>query len=178
MPIEFHCNHCGKLVRAPDNAGGKHGQCPGCHQSVYVPTPSDQIEVLDVAPIDQAAEREAQRAAREAQQLAQRLLHERDAGPERAADADAKARGAGGGTFMPRPEHRPDMRRLVIDYALAMASSSIDRAEKLAQEIRSDMRSAEKAIEAVTVDEIPPPELAKIPRPVLNGFFRSLRSGK
>ena len=40
MSIEIHCDHCGKLIKAPDDAGGQRGKCPYCHQSVYVPAPN------------------------------------------------------------------------------------------------------------------------------------------
>ena len=46
MTIEFHCPKCGKHIKAPKEAAGKNGKCPACHQSVYVPTPDDEIEPL------------------------------------------------------------------------------------------------------------------------------------
>mgnify|MGYP000946439218 CR=1 FL=1 len=51
MAIEFHCEFCGKQVRAQDEHAGKRAKCPSCHQSVYVPTPSDQIEALGIEPL-------------------------------------------------------------------------------------------------------------------------------
>ena len=78
MSIEFHCEHCGKSVRAPDETGGKHGKCPSCHQSVYIPMPSDQVEPLDISPVDQTEERERARLRKEALQLQRDLLEERE----------------------------------------------------------------------------------------------------
>ena len=47
MPIEFHCPHCDKLLRTPDNKAGVRANCPGCGQLVTVPqvsSPDDQHE--------------------------------------------------------------------------------------------------------------------------------------
>ena len=38
MTISFHCAHCGKKMEAPDDAGGKWGKCPRCHNKLYVPS--------------------------------------------------------------------------------------------------------------------------------------------
>ena len=49
MSIELHCPGCQKLIRAPDNAGGRHGKCPYCERKVYIPTPASEVEVIDIA---------------------------------------------------------------------------------------------------------------------------------
>ena len=70
------------------------------------------------------------------------------------------------------------MEELVIEYALCMAKGNLSKAEELAAEIRTSVAVAEEVMQRLTVDEIPPPRLAKIPRPVLMGFFRQLRARK
>lgn len=171
MPIEFHCSYCGKLVRAPDDAGGKHGKCPTCHQSVYIPMPSDQVEPLDLAPVDETDERERSRLLKESQEIQRRLLEEREVPRETAADA----RPSPGGMVLPP---KLDMDTLVIEYAEAMAAGDLERAERLAADIRGDMKSAEGVMQRLTLDELPPERLANIPRPVLVGFFKQLREKK
>ena len=53
MAIVFHCEHCGKEIRAADTAGGKWGRCPACHNKLYVPKmEEDEEEELKLAPID------------------------------------------------------------------------------------------------------------------------------
>lgn len=37
MPISVECPSCGKIVRAPDNAGGKRGKCPQCGTIIDIP---------------------------------------------------------------------------------------------------------------------------------------------
>lgn len=168
MAIELHCEHCGKLVRAPDDAAGKHGKCPACHQSVYIPTPSDAIEPLPFAPLDETEEERQKRLAAEAARLQAELLHDREAPPERAGESRRVEQAI--------PPPKLDMETLIINYAAAMAEGRLEDAEKAAEQIRSDPRAAEDVMQRLTVDEIPPPQLANIPRPVLVGFFKQLRS--
>jgi hypothetical protein len=168
MSIEFHCDHCGRLVRAPDDAGGKHGKCPSCHQSVYIPMPSDEIEPLDIAPIDESEERERSELLKESQDIQRRLMEERDV-PAGAAAAPPPS---------PASQVTPpslDMDTLIIEYALAMANGNLEEADRLATDIRTDMKSAEEVMQRLTLDELPPERLADIPRPVLVGFFKQLR---
>ena len=171
MAIEFHCEHCSKLVRAPDDSGGKHGKCPACHQSVYIPTPSDQIEPLDITPVDESEEREQARLARESQELQRRLLGESDSPSGSAKELPPLP----GGQVVPP---KLDMDTLVIEYALAMAEGNLEQAEQLAVDIRRDLNAAGDVMQRLTQDELPPAQLAKIPRPVLVGFFKQLQRKK
>jgi len=171
MSIEFHCNHCGTLVRAPDDAGGKHGKCPACHQSVYIPLPSDRVEPLEIAPVDEAEERERARLVKESRDLQRRLLEERDI----PAGAAATPPPSPAGQVIPP---KLDMETLIIEYAQAMAAGDLEQAEQLAADIRADMKAAEDVMQRMTLDELPPEGLAGIPRPVLVGFFKQLREKK
>ena len=81
MAIEFHCQHCGSMVRTGDEHAGKRGKCPHCHNSVYIPTPSEQIEVLDIAPLDADDEKQRKELLDESRDLAQSILHESGAPP-------------------------------------------------------------------------------------------------
>lgn len=171
MPIEFHCNRCGMLVRAPDDAGGKWGRCPMCHQSVYVPMPDEKIEPLDLAPVDESEEQRRRRLEREAIELERALLADRNPPPEMAAGS-SPASGLEGVL-----EPKPDIETLVLEYAVAMADGDLARAEELAVEIRRDLKAAEEVMQRLTLDEVPHPQLAAIPRPVLVGFFKQLRQG-
>jgi len=37
MSIEFHCSSCQRLLRVPDDSGGKKAKCPDCGQVVEIP---------------------------------------------------------------------------------------------------------------------------------------------
>jgi hypothetical protein len=130
--------------------------------------PSDQIEPLDLSPVDDSEERERARLLKESQDLQRRLREERDIPPESA----ATPRPSPGGSV---PPPKLDMETLVIEYALAMADGNLEQAEQLAADIRTDIRAAEDVMQRLTVDELPPARLASIPRPVLVGFFKRLR---
>ena len=58
MTITFRCEHCHKEVKAPDSAGGKRGKCPHCGQTSYIPSPVSEEDVLPLAPLDSAEERQ------------------------------------------------------------------------------------------------------------------------
>ena len=46
MPIEFHCEHCNKLLRVGDDKAGKSARCPQCSATIVVP--SLKADVADV----------------------------------------------------------------------------------------------------------------------------------
>src|SRR4051794_14318767 len=77
MGIEFHCEHCGKLIQAPPEAAGKRGKCPHCQSVGYIPSSRDQLEVYDLAPEDPEAERRRVREEAVAHEIQRKLLHER-----------------------------------------------------------------------------------------------------
>lgn len=174
MAIEFHCEHCGKGIKAPPDLAGKRAKCPACHNSVYVPTPSEELEPLNLAPIDRREEQERQRALQEARELQRRLLGDREA-------VDAGGRGVAAREAAAARESatpREDMESLVLKYAASMARGELQTAEFLAREIRKDFKTAEEVMQRLTIDEVPHPALAGIPRPVVVGFFRQLRERK
>ena len=170
MSIEFHCDHCGKMIKTAAEHAGKRGKCPYCHQPVYIPTPAEEIEPLTLTPLDEREERERQRALDETRKLAERLSHEKDVPPEV--------------PKTPLPEPAGDLRLgidvegLIIEYATCMAAGKLAEAEELAADIRTDMTRAQEVMQRLMSDEIPHPRLAKIPRPVLVKFLRQLRETK
>jgi predicted RNA-binding Zn-ribbon protein involved in translation (DUF1610 family) len=48
MSISFQCTHCGKKLKAPDNAAGKSSTCPGCGNRVTCPEPVLDAEVVEL----------------------------------------------------------------------------------------------------------------------------------
>ena len=167
MSIDFHCDHCGKLIRAPHEAAGRRGKCPSCNQSVYIRTPSDELESLDLAPIDEAAEAAERQADHEAHRLAAELLREDDAGP----DVPARARLATPAEPLP-PELLEDR---VIGFLSAMATSELDKAAHIVDQIRPQRAAVIEIIEHLAQDSVPPAGCESVPPPVLRGFLNMLR---
>lgn len=199
MAIEFHCDHCGKLIRADDEHGGRRGRCPYCRQSVYIPSAAGPVEPLPIAPPDSAEERERQRLLRETRELERQLLHERQipgeeppsvAGTGRGRTGAARGRpepiGSGaerGGplgpssTAEPQSLTRAEIEELVVGYARCMADGRLSEAEQRLPAIRRYMRQADDIMQRLVVDQIPHPQLADVPRPVLAALFKQLREG-
>jgi hypothetical protein len=170
MPIEFHCDHCGHLVRTSNENAGKRGKCPHCHLSVYIPTPSEELEPLRLAPVDEAEERERQRADEEARAVARKLREERE-GPPEVVKTVPMAEPVGDVRL------HADMDALITEYALAMADGRLSEAEDLAVQIRMDIDRADEYMQRLTMDELPPAKLAHIPRALLLGFLKQLHKG-
>lgn len=174
MAIEFHCPYCNKQIRTSEEHGGRHGKCPACHQSVYIPTAPEKIEPLKLEPVDESFAREQARLLRETRELQRRLLTEREL-PGEARGAAAGRPAATGGT-VPAPSGPPvDVESLVYEYVICMADGELEEAGELAGQIRRHMKQADDVIQRLVADEIPPAQLARVPRPVLMGFLKQLR---
>lgn len=193
MAIEFHCVHCSHQIRTSEENAGKYGKCPHCKNKVYVPTPVKESDLLKLAPLDDGEERERQRLLKETQELTRKIMTEKEksseggARPGGAAEtvrAGGGARPAGASSPVSSTSSRDvampkaDMETMILEYAICMADGELAEAEELARDIRGDMASANKVIQRLMMDEILPQQIARIPRPVLNGFFKQLREGK
>jgi len=172
MAIEFHCDHCGKHIRTADENAGKRGKCPHCQQSVYIPTPSEDIELLKLAPLDPEEERRKQQMEEETRRVVERIRAERDVPPERGKPQQQAAAAPSGDARL-----SADMERLLVDYAVKMAEGKLPEAQEIAKELRANHELANEAIQRLMSDDMPPPQLAKIPRPVLIKFFKQLHEG-
>ena len=180
MPIEFHCNHCNNLVRAQDDAGGRKAKCPYCKQGVYIPTAPDQIEILEFAPDDENWKEQKRRLDAEAGKLDQALLDERKIADDVAAnDAPTEPASripAGSSTDAGALPAREGVEARVVEYLLAMKSSQLEQAEALLEQITPHADRAKSFAQELSMDPVPPPELAGVPPAVLRGFIKSLLS--
>lgn len=160
MSIDLHCPKCTKLIRAPDSAGGKHGKCPYCKESVYVPTPPDQVEEIGVAPLDEDAERHAEELRRESLDYVASIGHasENPSGADRGAQA---------------PGQVVDIGTEVEAYILAMRDSKLDDAERIVARLKRTGHRARDYVEALSIDEMPP-EIENVPPPLIQAFLKKL----
>ncbi|MBK9127547.1 MAG: hypothetical protein IPM13_07070 [Phycisphaerales bacterium] len=170
MPIEFHCNHCNHLIRAGSEHAGKRGKCPHCKNSVYIPTPSEEIEIIPLAPIDPDEERRRKQGQEETRRITQTIRSERGEVPEVRRETVGEA---SGDVRLP-----VDVETLVLEYCLAMAGGKLDEAADFATEIRANRKRADEVISRLMMEELPPMKLSKIPRAVLMQFLKQLREGK
>ncbi len=164
MAIKFHCDHCGKKIEAPDNAGGKWGKCPACHNKVYVPQPPSEDDELKLAPIDETEEQKRKQLMNETFQLTRDILQERNI-PE-AGPASGPASEIGG----------EKLTNHIILYLRQMADGSLDDAQRTADLIVPHRRQAVAILDQMATSDTPEPELQDIPMQVLSGLIRNLRT--
>ncbi len=162
MSITFHCESCKKKVKAPDDAGGKYGNCPHCRHRCYIPAPRDENEPeLKLAPIDENEESRYSNMMRETYNITQNILHERPAA-EDGADGGAEVMG------------ERELIRSIVIYLRMMADGQLEQAEKIASKIRPHADGAKDILRRMTRTERPEPELANIPPKLLMGLIKNL----
>jgi hypothetical protein len=166
MSIKFHCDHCGKRIDAPDNAGGKWGKCPACHNKVYVPqAETDGEDELKLAPLNETEEEHQKRLIAESFQLTQSILQEKEV--------------PGAGTTPTGPGQDIDEEKLteiVVRYLRQMYEGDLDDAQRTADTIATHRRQAKDIIDRIASDSSSDPELLDIPPHLLSGFIRNLRT--
>lgn len=169
MPIEFHCEHCRQVIRAPDEAAGKKGRCPKCQQMVYIPLPASESGEIPLAPED------PEDARRRAASEQERRALEREIRRERVAPGDnaRPQRGTGGGAAA---APAADPRKLVAEYLAALANGQLETAERCAKALSQIKSRAMEVIESLSTNEQMAGDFPKLPRPVLMGFLKQLRN--
>ncbi|MHC4572504.1 MAG: TFIIB-type zinc ribbon-containing protein [Planctomycetota bacterium] len=164
MTITFHCEHCGKKIEAPDNAGGKWGKCPSCQNKIYVPG-LDSDEELTLAPIDEGNRAKQKQLMAETYELTQDILLERET-PDESSEVATPASGTSD----------KELTKNIVAYLQQMANGNLDQAERIANSIVPGGGRTLKILDSIALSEIPEPELAGIPQQVLSGLIRTLRS--
>ncbi|MFA5238127.1 MAG: hypothetical protein WC476_00270 [Phycisphaerae bacterium] len=165
MAITFRCEHCDKEIKAPDNAGGRWGKCPGCGSKIYVPAAGTEEE-LRLAPVDSAEIAEQKRLLAETFRIEQEILREKD---EVLEDSPERA--------VPVYELGDDeLKRNIVNYLRLMAEADLEQSARLEPAIIHCGKRALKFIDEIALSEIPEPELADIPPHVLAGLVRALRA--
>jgi DNA-directed RNA polymerase subunit RPC12/RpoP len=165
VSVEFHCGNCGRLVRAPRESAGQRGKCPYCKQSIYIPSPPDELEEIPLAPVDEedlrrrdALDREAERMLADVDRAGD--LPEGDAGPA----SEPRRRGS----------DDVDLEGLVISAVQALRKSDLDRADRLLGRLREHRDRSLDYVQAMMLDEIPPSELEDCPPALYKGFLRTI----
>jgi len=77
MAIVFHCEYCGKEIKAADTAGGNGANVPAAINKVYVPS-LEAEEELRLAPIDNREAEKEKQLMEETYRLTQDILRERE----------------------------------------------------------------------------------------------------
>lgn len=173
MPIELHCPACGKLIRAPDNAGGRRGKCPYCASEVYIPLPrEDGEDDLLLRPLDNASEARREQLRKESIEYAAGVDRERGNVPPARSERGSRGSGARQDTG---PDATMDVSDMVRAYVMAMRDSDLDRAERLEKGLARQANAARDYIQGLMVDQMGL-RIENMPQPLIQGFLKNLLS--
>lgn len=179
MTIKLHCEHCGAGVQAPRDLAGGMSKCPSCGNSIYVPTPEDELEELPLAPEDISDLRKEAMLQEERRKVDAML-----AGENRVPGADDEGRSrpqSGGATGGRAAGAQPAaggnrMEAALSRYLVAMRNADADTAERAFAVLNLQPRTVREMIDRLATDSVPPPEMAGVPAGVYQGFLKTLRS--
>jgi DNA-directed RNA polymerase subunit RPC12/RpoP len=166
MSISFHCEHCGKRIQAPDTAAGKKGKCPACHNQVFVPPAEMGDDELKLAPINESEIEREKRLIAESFKLRQSILSE-------TAEPDE-----GKGVKPAKPAAIADDKKVtaqIVTYLKLMVNGDIDKAERIANGIKSFGDQAADILDQIAYGEKSLDELEDIPQQVLFGMIKELQ---
>ncbi len=163
MTIRFHCGSCGKLVEAPDQAGGRRGKCPYCEGSNYIPAAKTEKE-FDLAPLDEHEERIRK------QEISSLFDAERDLRSETSfGEIGPRLSEQTGEDVKPA-----DLHHLIVNYCLDMAAGNLERAQthvdRLDRFEAVNLQAVDDFLSGRTIE----PTLDAIPVKVLQGFLKNL----
>jgi len=165
MSIELHCPQCQKLIRAPDDAGGRNGKCPYCKASVYIPLPkTSDDEEIRIAPIDPEEERRERELRRETIRYVAAVEQATDAGIDDMGPSSPSETG-----------DVVDMADEAETFVRAMHRSQLEEADSAAARLRRTGVRGRDYVQGLLMDEIPP-EYKGIPQPLVHGFLKALLS--
>ncbi len=176
MAIEFHCNFCGSLVRAPDEAGGKKGKCPTCQNILYVPMAEGAVEEFDLAPVDEHEERKKRKMEEQARATERQLLKEKLAAAEGAAPSRAAADlPAAPPPSVSGPANDEDVESMIVEWVRSMADGDLGDADRSMMQLQNNRAAARQTLQKIAMADPPPAGLQDVPRPVLNRYYKMLR---
>ena len=173
MSITFHCDYCNKKIEANENAAGKWGRCPSCHNKIYVPNLNVEHD-LKLAPVDEEAEKRKKKLMDETFTLEQTILSERAKPAETNNNETPPAPATAA-----RVENSVDEESLyetIVKYLRQMANGELDEANNTLISILSAPEVSLKLLDRIALADIPEAELSDIPPQVLAGLIRTLRS--
>lgn len=179
MAIEFHCEHCDKLIKAPEDKAGSTGRCPHCGGAAYIPRPVAEDDEYGLAPLDPTEESRRQRAAMEDAAYQRSLLRDKEPPSDaakstrNAAARGAAARGSTGG--QPASPTSKQLSALIVRFVEAMSAGQLEAAARVAAVLAKHKSQATAVVDGMMTEDLTAYGLPALPRPVLLGFLKQLR---
>ena len=175
MTIQLHCEHCGKLIQAPESVGGRSGKCPHCQGMNYIPLPAEgESGELPLAPLDEEFESHRRQAAEEDLAVQRRLWNEQDS--SRKTDRRNSVRQADPEPAPPPRHSGKQLTAMVVSFIEAMSKGDLEKAEQLTTQLASQRAEVFQVLDELVSDNLNTYGLPTLPRPVLVGFMKQLRS--
>ncbi len=165
-PIHVTCYRCQHVLKAPREAAGKHGKCPHCQCTLYIPTPVDELEEIPLAPTDEDPV-QTKSAEQEMREFQAELLREREepaSSKKSSAPPPSKPAAASG----------VNINQAIMAYLTAMKSSQLQKADQIAHQLHAVREQASNRIQQLLVDAMKPDELRDLPDGIYHGFLRKL----
>ena len=164
MSINFHCESCKKKIKAPDDTGGKWGNCPYCKHRCYIPLPkSDDEPELVLEPIDESSESQMEQLMQETHHLTHEILSQ-SALPEEEKAPAANTRTA----------NEKEVIKLCIFYLRQIADGELAGAENTFLKLKKNKKPALRILASMARADQPEPELADLSGRVLQGLIRDV----
>jgi len=180
MSIEFHCEHCNLLVKAPNEVGGRPGKCPHCNGMNYIPLPEDEAGEIPLEPIDAEFEKHRREAASEDFAYQRRIMSDKTMpgeGPRPSMRKGAGDRGRPVRGASSEPLTERQVSSLVVGFIEAMAGGSLEKADEITARLRAHPAKVRAVIDdMIDNNNVAAYGLPTLPKPVLTGFIRQLRS--
>lgn len=164
MSISLHCESCKKKIKAPDEIGGKWGNCPYCKHRCYIPLPkSDNEPELVLMPLDESDETEIAELMRETKNLTKKILSQGDLPDEESAPT--------GGA---RTANEKEVIKQCILYLRQMADGELSAAGVTFSHLKKHKKPAIRILASMARAERPEPELSDLSGSILQGLIREL----
>ena len=160
MSISFHCECCKKKIKAPDEAGGKWGNCPYCKHRCYIPTPrADDEPELRLAPVDGSEETKIGMLMHQTHSVTRDLLQTAslDEGSRPGQDA----------------ANEKEVIKICILYIRQMADGELSQAAGTFEKLKIYKKTSLRLLSSMARAERPEPELSDLPDGVLHGLIRN-----
>lgn len=180
MPIEFHCEHCNKVIHASDAEAGQMGKCPFCKGRTYIPRDEGGEGEIPLAPLDDVEERRRERSAAEDAAIQMKLLRDKardrdPSGKPAFKRVDVPSSSSSSVTSSGSGASRKQITGAIVSYIEAMSTGNLEKAEKLTSQLSEDRRTTAGVIDEMMSEDLSAYGLPALPRPVLVGFLKQLR---
>jgi hypothetical protein len=163
MSISLHCESCKKKIKAPDEAGGKWGNCPHCKHRCYIPLPKpDDEPELTLMPLDESEETQMERLKRETKNLTKEILTQNTLPEEESKTPHAHT------------ANEKEIIKECILYLRQMADGELGAAEYTFSQLKKNKKPALRILSSMARAEQPEPELADLPAAILQGLIRDI----